>query len=535
MVGLRRRRRLCGTLCLIAALAAACSGDGTDTQPSDDATTTAAPVDGDGTTSGADPGVSAPVELLRLGLPGVQSLDPVAASPAAVTDLVLADLLYDTLTEVDDAGRAVPGLATFAANADRTVWRFTLLDGVAFADGSPVTADDVVYSLQRVLDQGEESLAALRIETIDSITAAGPNVVDIALRAPSAVLPEAIASPMYAITDAETVQRYLAGGDQTPNASGEFTVRIEQARRMVLDRRQGSGPATVTIDLFEDETAALDAFLVGDVDWTVVPADRLGEALDESEPSGLAVFQAELFLGIDAGVAPMESAALRRAVALAIDRTTLADAVFGPTAAPLGGIVPAGVPGGDGTCRGPCGPDLEEASRLVQEAFPDGQDRPLRLLVDDSAAQITAGGVIEEQLDAAGIDVEVDSLEVETYQQLIAGGQQQMFVFGWVGVSRTPASFLAPLFSSGSPDNITGFVDEAIDLELAAATAQPIATVRARAWREVETKILERVPVVPLVQFRTVATARRGVSGIRVAADGSVDLSNVAIAARGDG
>ncbi len=515
---------------MLVALAAACSDDDA-AERSGDASTTTAPTDVAPTTTDGAVTASEPVELLRLAVPGVQSLDPVAASPASIADLVLADLLYDTLTRVDDAGRAVPGLATFAANADRTIWRFTLLDGVTFADGSPITADDVAFSLQRVLDQGERSLAALRVETIDSITAAAPNIVDIALRAPSAVLPETLSSPMYAITDDVTIDAYLAGGDQTPNGSGDFTVRIEQARRMVLERRRGSGPSTVVVEIFEDEDTALEAFLAAEVDWTVVPADRLGEALDASEPSGLAAFQAALFLGIDAGVAPMENDSLRRAIALTIDRTALADAVFGPTAAPLAGIIPAGVPGGDGGCRGPCGPEVGEATRLSKEAFPEGQDRPLRLLVDDSAAQIAVGGVLEKQLEAAGVDVEVDSLEVETYQQLIAGGQQQMFVFGWVGVARTPASYLAPLFSSGSPDNVTGFADEAVDLELAAATAEPIATVRARAWRDIETKILERVPVVPLVQFRTVAAARRGITGIRLAADGSIDLAGVAITA----
>lgn len=538
MPGLRRRRRRCALAVVAAVLVASCSGsddpgversaDGSSSTPPTDSSTTA---DEEPSTTSASIATADPVENLRLALPGVDSLDPVAASPASIADVVLADLLYDTLTRVDEAGRAVPGLATFAANADRTVWRFTLTEGATFADGSAITAEDVVYSLQRIVDQGEASLASLRIETIESITAVDPSVVDIALRAPSAVLPEQLSSPLYAVTDDATIAGYLAGGDQTPNASGDYAVTIDQTRKLRLERRQGSGPLQIEIGLFEEEGAALDSFLAEEVDWTLVPADRMGEALAVAGNDGLAPFQGELLLGLDRDVAPLDVDPLRRAISLAIDRRALADAVFGATAAPLAGVLPAGVPGGDGECRGPCGPRPDEARALMAEAFPEGLDRPLRLLVDDSAAQRSVAGVIEEQLGAVGIAIEVDSLEAATYQQLIASGQQQLFLFGWVGVARTPASYLPPLFSSSSPDNVVDFADDAIDLQLAAATAQPIATERAKAWRDIETAILERVPVVPLVQFRTVAASRPTVTGIVLGADGTIDVSAVAIAA----
>ncbi len=475
-------------------------------------------------------GVSDDPVTLRLGLHGIESFDPVATSPAAVSQLVLADLLYDTLTVIDDAGVTRPGLTSFVANADLDVWRFEVDPDASFADGSAVTAQDIVFSLDRVRAGGGASLAAIRLDRIASVAAVSPSTVEIALTEPSAVLPELLASPVYGIAAKATIERAANGGGLAPNASGSYAAEFDGVDRLTLVRRSGRGPATIVVELFPDEGAAFGAFLDGDVDWTTVPPDRLGEAADVAGPSGLVPFQGGLMLAVDAEVTPLGDPGLRRAIALAIDRQAIADSVFGPTAQPARGVIPAGVPGGGGDdCRGVCGPVRDEASALVDAAFPDGQPQPLRLLVDDSVPLQAVGDEVVEHLDRVGLAVEVVSLPVETYEGLIAAGQQQLFVFGWLGVARSPASHLPTLFDSTSPDNVTGFADPGIDAFLRSASAEPLATVRAAAWRDIEAAILDRVPVVPLVQFRTTGVLDRRMSGFVVRADGSVDLSDVRV------
>ncbi len=475
-------------------------------------------------------GVSDDPVTLRLGLHGIESFDPVATSPAAVSQLILADLLYDTLTVIDEAGVTRPGLTSFVANADLDVWRFEVDPDASFADGSAVTAQDIVFSLDRVRAGGGASLAAIRLDRIASVAAVSPSTVEIALTEPSAVLPELLASPVYGIAAKATIERAANGGGLGPNASGSYTAEFDGVDRLTLVRRSGRGPATIVVELFPDEGAAFGAFLDGDVDWTTVPPDRLGEAADVAGPSGLVPFQGGLMLAVDAEVTPLGDPGLRRAIALAIDRQAIADSVFGPTAQPARGVIPAGVPGGGGDdCRGVCGPVRDEASALVDAAFPDGQPQPLRLLVDDSVPLQAVGDEVVEHLDRVGLAVEVVSLPVETYEGLIAAGQQQLFVFGWLGVARSPASHLPTLFDSTSPDNVTGFADPGIDAFLRSASAEPLATVRAAAWRDIEAAILDRVPVVPLVQFRTTGVLDRRMSGFVVRADGSVDLSDVRV------
>lgn len=532
----RSRRGPLLALVVALGLTLGCSTSGDPVERAADASTsTDLPASASETTSTAgdsttppEPDADAPT--LRIGLAGIDSFDPVAASPAAVAQIVLADLLYDTLAVIDDAGVAQPSLASFSANADQTVWRFELDQGATFADGSAVTADDVAFSLERVLAGGRGSLPAIRLERVAGISISGTSTVDIALTEPSAVLPELLASPLYAVTARDAIERASGGGDPTPNASGDYVATFDGGDQVLLERRSGEGPAQIQVDFFDDEDAALDAFLDGAVDWTVAPADRVGEASDLAGAAGLVPFHGGLMLGVDSAVAPLDDAGLRRAIALAIDRQAVVDTVFGPTAQPARGVIPAGVTGGVGdACRGVCGPSRGEAEDLVAAALPDGQTQPIRLLVDDSDSMQGVAGVLERQLTAVGLEIEVVSLPVETYEGLIATGQQQLFVYGWLGVARSPSSLLPALFDSASPDNVSGLADANVDAALRAARVEPIASVRAAAWRDVEVAILEQVPVVPLLQFRTTGVVSPRVSGFVVRADGSVDLDEVTI------
>lgn len=514
-------------LAATALAAGACSDDDPDAglDRSPDAPTTDDASEG----SGRLQPVPAGDDVLRIGLSGVESIDPAAFSPASVSHVALADLFYDGLTTLDADGQPVPALADFSVDETGTVWHFEVREDATFSDGSAVTASDVVFSLDRIRARGEESLAALRLDDVVSVAAVSERGVDITVEAPSAVLPEVLSSPLYPVTDQEAISRYLEGGDQTPNASGDYSVVIESVERLTLERRRGSGPANVVVDLFESDTDALDAFLAGSVDWVVAPPDRLGDAVSFAGRDGLVPFHGGLLLGVNADVAPLGDQGLRRAMALAIDRAALVDAVFGPTAQPLLGVVPAGVPGAAAECREPCGPDADEAERLVAQAFPDGQDQPVRILVDDSAAQTGVAGVLEGQLEAVGLDVEVTSVDVETYQELVGAGQQQLFLFGSLGVARTPATHIPPLFESTSPDNVTGLEDAGVDAALRAVRAERGFGPRVQGWRSVEQTVLDRVAVVPLVQFRTTGVSSPRLSGLVVRADGSLDLSGVTL------
>ncbi|MDZ7673541.1 MAG: ABC transporter substrate-binding protein [Acidimicrobiales bacterium] len=513
---------------MLALVVACTSGDPPDLNRSADADpTTTAPADESSstTTVGSTETSASPHETdegtLRLGLADVASLDPVGVSPASSAQVMLTGLLFDTLTHIDPRGSVQPGLAAYTASADLTRWRFEIDPDATFADGSAVTAADVVYSIGRIQQGGRP--AGLRLEGME-VSAIDEQTVEFALDSASAVLPELLAAPVMAITE----ENAFAEGSGVPTPSDDYRIASADDEQLVLERRRGRGAQTLVIERFETEDGALDAYLAGDLDWTISPPERLGEALAAAGTRGLEPFHGGLYLGVDAGVAPLDDQRLRQAIALAVDRRGLTDKVFGSSAQPLWGVIPSGVAGGSTKCRGEwCGPDRERASSLVSEVFPDGQSEPLRVLVDDTSTQRAIGDEVERQLGEVGLEAEVESVPVDTDETPIISGRKQLFVFGWLGLTRSPTDHVPRLFLSTSPGNVSGLSDDGIDRALAEAIEEPIPAERSTVWLLNEQRILDRVPVVPLVQFRTTGVMSQRLEGFDVQVDGTVDLTGV--------
>jgi ABC-type transport system substrate-binding protein len=528
LTGARRSRRRLLTLVVAAALVTACSSGGDSERADTEATTSTDAPATSGTDGAGGDGDQAPADdVLRLGFSGVETLDPALISPASISSVMLVDLLHDTLTRLDADGVPQTGLARFTPNEDLTVWRFELTEEATFADGRAIEAADVVNSLDRIRGLGGQSFAAIGLEDVQAVVAVEPPAVEVTLAAPSAVLPELLASPLYGILD----RNVAPGAVGAPiNPSGEHTAEADGPGRLVLERRHGQGPSVIDVRLYADDGAAYDAFVAGGLDWAPVPVDRLGDAEEQVGLDGLVPFHASVLLGVNPSIEPTNQPGLRRAVALAVDRQVLSDAVFGATARPMPGLIPRGVPGAAEECIDPCGPDVAAARWVLAETYPESEPPPLRLLTDRTSTHEAIAGILEDQLGAAGLTLAVNPSDDSTYTELLGSGQQQLFLYSALGVGRSAVSHLQP-WASGSPDNTTGYANEGVDMLLVGALAEPDRELRLQRWREAEAAILGDVPVIPIAQLRTVAALRPRVSGLVVHVDGSVDVSGVTFAA----
>jgi peptide/nickel transport system substrate-binding protein len=459
---------------------------------------------------------------VRIGLIGPLTLDPASTSPASASAMALADLLHDSLTELGPDGAPQPELADFVPGDDLRTWRFTLVEGATFADGTAVEADDVVATLERIRAQGGGSLASVQLEGVASVSAVDPRTVEIALTEPSALVPEILSSPLYGVVDRD-LPPGLPGAPVNP--SGDHAVVEATVDRLLLERRRGQGPARVELRLLADEDAALTAFTGGRLDVSPVPADRLSD-LAGVGTEVLTPFHAGILLGLRMDAEPLVRPALRQALALAVDRPALAAAVFGAGAQAARGLIPEGVPGAAASCAGPCGPDVERARQLLAEAFPDGGPPSLRLLTDETSTHDAIVRILRQQLGEIGLELDVQAADEGTYAGQLSTAQVQLFLTGALGVSRSPGSHLLP-WTPGSPDDLTGHRNDLVAGAIAAAVVEPDLPVRTARWQEVEAATLGDVPVVPLVQLRTVSAVSERVSGLVVRVDGTFDLAGV--------
>jgi ABC-type transport system substrate-binding protein len=515
-------------------LAACTSDDGNDELDRSSTTTTAAP------------GEIVEGGTMRLGLAGPPVADPAAANLASPSDLLVLDLLHDGLTRLDDDGEPQPALAaSWRSNASLTAWRFTLDPDATFASGRRITAAEVIASLERVAKAGDTSLAALRLETITGfrdfvagtadhlagLTAPDPETVRIAVDTPMSVLPTIVASPVFGVVDVTSLDQAtaedgdlggldLSGGWSLASADGD-TVRLE--RRGDADGHLDE----VELRSYDDADAAYDGFDHGEVDWSLVPVDRYGDAVDDHGDDDFAPFHAELFFGLNTRSASLGNAFLRQAIAAAIDREAIVDAVYSDRADPLSAVVPAGVPGHDPDRCDTCRHDPDAARAILTAAFPDGQIPLVHIDFDASPAQETMARLIAADLGAVGIPTELRPQALEDYKRFVVSGGQELFSFGWIGGYTSPDAYLAPLFLSAASDNLTGYASPPVDASLGAARTNPDPASAAAQWATGEAQVLADAVVVPIAQFRTQAVVAERVQGFQHAVDGSVDWSAI--------
>ncbi len=497
---------------------------------------------GDSTTTSA---VEAAPRVLRLGVVELDTLDPARAGVTEQSEMIAADLLYDGLTTFDPDSRTVePGLAEWTANDDLTVWTFTLRDDATFSDGSPIEASDVKASLERVASPDSGSLAGLRLDVIDGyrrfvegeevglvgVKAEDERTVVIETREPYSPLPELLASPAFGVLPAGDIALAEAFFE-APVGSGPVAFVEQHEGTAVLEARDGLGFDRIELVGFESVGKSFEAFEEGDVDWSLVPAGKVADAVEEYGSDAVSPFHAVLFYGINVGNPTYADRDFREALVRAVDREAVVE-VFGEHSSgrKLNGLIPEGVGGHrEYPCGEVCSHDPDAARALLEEAFGDGERPTVRLDFFEGEREQAMAEAIKEDLEEVGLEVRLRPRPAEEYDRFVVSSDQEVFLFGWPGLVTTADPYLAPLFLTDSADNVTAFGSDAIDAGLAAARGTADAEERAEAYSALETAILGQAPVIPLVQFETAAVVSDRVSGFVPRIDGTFVVEGVEV------
>jgi len=524
---LTRGPRLLRAFLVVLVLAAACSDDG-----GPDGGRAGRPIDG-GT--------------VRLGLPGPIQVDPALASVASPSDLMVLDLLHDGLTRTNADGEVVGELATrWAQDGTFRTWTFFLDPEASFSSGRGVSAGDVVASLEHVAAGGDASIAALQLEVVTGFRAfldgTAPHIaglratdlltVEITLDAPLSALPALLASPSYGIIDLASAAAPAATDALADlDLSGSWQVTAARPDVLTFSRRGGTPGLLDAVELrpYADSAQAYAAFRDGDVDWAPVPGDEFGAAVEAYGDDAFAPFHAELLLGLRVTGAGLSRPELRQAVAAAIDVDAIVRAVYPDLAEPLHSIVPAGVPGHRGQPCTTCRHDPRRARALLAATFPDGQVPAVAIDVEQTPAQDALAAIVADSLEDVGIPTSVRSRPLEEHERFVVTGAQELFTFGWIGGYRSPDAYLAPLFGSASPENLTGFRDTEVDTLLAQADAVVAEPGPSGPWAAVEERVLQGAVVIPIAQFRTQVVVSPRVTGFAHAVDATVDWAAVGV------
>lgn len=202
-------------------------------------------------------------------------------------DYIRCTSLYSYLTRLDERGKAQPEVAeSFEPNADATEWRFAIRKGIAFHDGAPLSAEDIIFSIMRHKEEKVASNAKQLVQNVKEVVSDGPDTIVVRLAQPDADLPETIGTFQFTLVKNGTYDF------STPVGTGPFKVKeFSPGVRTICERNDAYWkPGQPYIDGFEmfsivDHVARANALLSGDVDMIV---DLRGPSIDEVAKSGVA-------------------------------------------------------------------------------------------------------------------------------------------------------------------------------------------------------------------------------------------------------
>jgi len=342
------------------------------------------------------------------------NLDPTSGAAAAIDEIVYANI-FEGLTRLNENGEVIPALAhSWTISDDGLIYEFSLHENVRFHDGTPFTADDVAFTLDRARARDSTNAQHTIFEKIKNVEAIAPHKVRITL-----------SEPMGAFTtylgwgDAVIVSAASASANAShPIGTGPFRFqRWRKGASVSLVRNQHYWGNNTPLDqinfiFIPDPTAAFAALMAGDVDG--FPNYPAAENLSLIERDGrfkiiFGTGEGEIIVAINNAKAPFDDLRVRRAINHAIDKhAVIAAALFG-YGAPIGSHFPPHHPAYvDLSNRYPYDPGL--ARQLLTEAgYKDGF--ALTLSLPPPAYARRSGEVVAAQLETIGIHVEIRNIE----------------------------------------------------------------------------------------------------------------------------
>ncbi|NOX76315.1 MAG: ABC transporter substrate-binding protein [Gammaproteobacteria bacterium] len=465
-----------------------------------------------------------PDQTLRLGLASA----PVTLDPRFATDATssrINRLLYARLVEFDDRQAPVPGLARWEVVTPRH-YRFRLIadhPGRRFHDGSRLTAQDVKATFDAVLEPRTGSPHRASLTLIERIEVEDDDSLSFYLSRADALFPAYLVIgilPMQAIREQRPVNRQ-------PMGSGPFRfVSWPEAGQLYLERRSdGQRVGFITV---KDATVRVLKLLRGEVNvlQNDLPPELVNYLQNRADISVTKVRGSNFtYLGFNLDDPLLGQLAVRRAIALAINREAIIRYVMGSAARPASALLPPEHwAGNDELALIPYDP---AAARALLAGLGYGPSKPLRLTYKTStnAFRVRLATVLQSQLKAVGIDVDLRSYDWGTFYGDIKAGNFQMFSLSWVGI-KSPDIFRYVFHSDAVPPNGANrgrFRDPVSDRLIEAAGVAGSQQAQARGFRRLQARLLEQLPYVPLWYEDHVFAMRPGVEGYSVGKDGNFD------------
>lgn len=364
-----------------------------------------------------------------------RTADALSVDPVAVGDnesIWLVSNLYDRLYQSAADGTTVPCLATgHSLGADKLTWTFTLRSGVQFSDGSPLTAADVKYSIDRCTKSDENGYMN---EAIGSVSAPDDATVVIKTKYPTELL------GVVSYFANGIIPNNLAGKSakeffKAPVGTGAFTMTSwSVGQQMVLSRnphywRSGLPYLDqITLVTVADDNTRMLQLRGGQADVIEAPPWSQLKSLKSERGVEVHQFNSTIvdFLSLNQRMAQLKDVNVRNAISLAIDRDAIVKvALFGNGQA-AGSIFAPTWPDYDASLAAPKRDVAGAKAALSKSGYPNGFTVKHSIDGGDTV-QAAVAQLVQSNLADIGVKVSIQRYDSNTLETLVGNGQFEMY------------------------------------------------------------------------------------------------------------
>lgn len=436
------------------------------------------------------------------GISDVATLDPALSTDSASVNSL--ETMFTGLVQLNDKLEVYGELAqSWTTSADGLTWTFKLRPGLKFSDGTPLTADDVVFSIDRALKPELKSTVAPaylalikdsdkrntgKVPTLinDSLFAPDATTVKIVTTQKAQYFLDALTYPTSYVVEKSLVQKYgdtdyfkhlSEGGCSGPfkldqRLSGQYISFVPNADYW------GAKPQLkkLVFPFYKDPQTTYKAYKTNQVDYATVPTSNLDEARGFANNQFRQVPELTIdYFTMNYLTKPFNNIKIRQAFALAVDKDLISQRIWKGARVASNHIIPSGMPGYNPNLVGPAGVketkgDVTLAKKLLQEGmqeegYTSANFPQITLTVATRGDQATKNEyqfLQQQWRDNLGVNViindeEWNKLLDDTANSTGNAKSLQMWVIDWIADYPDPEDWTTLLFGKGSSYNETNY------------------------------------------------------------------------------
>ena len=454
------------------------------------------------------------------------SLDPHKTVKAGTREVMFN--VFEGLMKPTPDGDLTPAIAeSYEVSEDRMTYTFHLREGVQFHNGETVTAEDVVYSIQRCAAATETGIVQVEaFSVIQSIETPDDKTVAITISEPSN---EFISYMTTAILPADYDKQ-----DTAPVGTGPFKFVSRTAQdSVVLEKFDGywGTPAQldkVTLKIIENADSLMMSLQSGAIDLCAHLTSTQVAQLEKDFNVAEGTMNLVQAMYLNNAVAPFDDVRVRQALCYAVDKQEIIDLAFDGYGSPIGSsMYPAFGKYFDDSLTNYYTKDVEKAKALLAEAgYPDGFDMTITVPSNYKPHMDTAE-VLVQQLAQIGVNATIEPIEWESWvSDVYAGRQFQSTVVG-VDASTMTARALLERFTSDYGKNFINYNNAEYDALFQQTLTAYDDAEQTAIYKQMLANLTENAANVYIQDLADLVAVRKGVEGVTFYPIYVLDLANL--------